>query len=60
MVHCVNIPHFLYAFFCLGTSGLFPVSGYMNKAAMKMFEHVSLWVDGMSLGYMHKSAIAES
>jgi hypothetical protein len=26
--HCVNVPQFLYPFFCSGTSGLFLVSGY--------------------------------
>jgi hypothetical protein len=28
LLHCVNVPHFLYPFFCWGTSGFFPASGY--------------------------------
>ena len=28
--HCVNVPYFLYSFFCWGTSGLFPVSSYFK------------------------------
>jgi hypothetical protein len=27
VLHCVNVPHFLYLFFCWGTSGLFSASG---------------------------------
>jgi hypothetical protein len=28
VLHCVNVPCFLYPFFCWGTSGFFPASGY--------------------------------
>jgi hypothetical protein len=28
VLSCVNLPHFLSPFFCWGTSGLFPASGY--------------------------------
>jgi hypothetical protein len=28
VLHCVNVPHFLYPFLCWGTSGLFPASSY--------------------------------
>ena len=31
VLHCVNVPHFLYPFLCWGTSGFFPASGYYNK-----------------------------
>lgn len=31
ILHCVNLPHILYLFFCWGTSRLFPVSGYYEQ-----------------------------
>ena len=41
--HCVNEPHFLYPFFCCGTSGLFPASSYNKQAVMNIEKHVP-WV----------------
>jgi hypothetical protein len=48
VLHCVNVPHFLYPFLCWRTSGLFPASGYCkygcyeHSGACVLIWHVSL------------------
>jgi len=56
--HCVDLPHFLYPFFCWSASGFFPASAIINKAAMNIVEYVSLLYVGASFGYMPKRGIA--
>jgi hypothetical protein len=46
--------------FCCGTSGFFPASAIINKAAMNIVEHVSFLHVGASSGYMPRSGIAGS
>ena len=41
VLHCVNVPQFLYPFFCWGTSGLFPAFGYYKKG---WYEHSGVCV----------------
>jgi hypothetical protein len=40
---CATMPssHFLYPFFCCQTAKLFPMSGFMNGAAVSMNEQVT-------------------
>ena len=40
VLHCVNVPHFLYPFFSWGASRLFPGSDYTNNAAMNIVEQM--------------------
>ena len=58
--HCVNEPHFLYLFFCVGHLSCFQLLAITNKAAMNIVEHVPLCHGRASFGYIPKSGIAES
>ena len=60
VLHCINLPHFLYPFLYWRTSGFFPATGYYNKAAMNIVEHVSLLHVGASSVCMPRSGIAGS
>ena len=52
-----NVPQFLYPFFCWGTSGFYNLLAIINKATMKIVEHVSLLHIGASSGNMSRSGI---
>ena len=54
------MPHFLYQFLCLGTSGFFQLLAIINKASMNVLEHVSLLQVGASSGYTPRRGIAGS
>ena len=60
VLHCVNFQHFLYPFLYGGTSGFFPASGIINKAALNLLEHVFLSSIGPSCGYLPRGDIAGS
>jgi hypothetical protein len=51
-LHFVNVPHFQYPFLCLGTSGLFPASGYYKYGCYELV--------GASFGYIPRNGIAGS
>ena len=58
--HCVDIPLFLYPLSVGRHLVCFKVLAIMNKAAINIVEHVSLWDVGASLGYMPSTGIADS
>ena len=45
---------------CEGHLGCFQFLAIINKAAMNIVEHVSLWYGGESFGYVPSSGIARS
>ena len=58
VLHCVNVPHLPYPFFCQGLLGCFQVLSMTNNAPMNMVEHMSFWYNWTSFGYIPKSGIA--
>ena len=58
--HCVNEPHFLYPFFCCGTSGLFPASSYNKQGCYEHRKTCALGHGGTSFWYMPKSGTSGS
>ena len=60
VLHCVNVPHFPYPFFGQGALSCFQVLAMTKKAAMNIVEHMSLWHDWASFGYIPKSGITGS
>ena len=58
--HCVIEPHFLYPFFCCGTSGLFPASSYNKQGCYEHRKTCALGHGGTSFWYMPKSGTSGS
>ena len=58
--HCVNEPHFLYPFFCFGTSGLFAASSYNKQGCYEHRKTCALGHGGTSFWYMPKSGTSGS
>ena len=62
----VDVPHFLYPYsnlsicFVEGHLGCFQFLGAMNKVAMNIVEHVSLWYGRASFEYMPRNGISWS
>ena len=61
VLHCVNVPHFLYHSSVEGHLGSFQLLAIIiNKAALHIVEHVFLLPVGTSSGYMPRRGIAGS
>jgi hypothetical protein len=58
LFHCLNEPHFCIQSSVEGHPGDFQFLAVINKAAMNMLEHMSLWYGGQSFGYIPKSGRA--
>jgi hypothetical protein len=58
VLHCVNVPHFLYHSSVEGHLGSFQLLSIIKKAAMNIAEHVSLLHVRASSGYMPRSGIS--
>jgi hypothetical protein len=59
VLHCVNVPYFLYPFSVEGHLGSFQLLAIINRAAMNIVEYVvSLLPVGTSSGYMPRRGIA--
>lgn len=59
ILHCVNIPHFIYPFIHWWVSGLNIISGFYEETSNSMVKQMTLWWDEASLDiYIFKSDIS--
>ena len=60
LLHCLNVPIFLNHSLVQGNFDCFQVWAMTNNVVMNIVEHISLWYDWTSFGFIPKSGIVGS